>query len=267
MGMHFDNPTTQHTAASWIKDQNGTFTLGPDGTSPLDLASAYSTVAAQGTQCNPTPVVKILDKTGQPLKDDKGQVVDTGDHCKANAIAPGVANTLANMMLGVVSPSGTGRKAIIPGHSVAGKTGTTNENKTAAFGGITPDYSLGIIYFDPKGKLDVGGVGGGVPAQIYHDAMAPILASQPNHPFPAADPAVVAGTRGSGYVAPAPTPTPTPTPTAPADNQPPADTGGAIQGGGTGNGTGGGRRAPGGGGNGGGNGGGGNGGPITIPGG
>jgi membrane peptidoglycan carboxypeptidase len=167
------------------------------------------------------------------------------------------------MMLGVVSPAGTGRKAIIPGHSVGGKTGTTNLNKTAAFGGITPDYSLGIIYFDPKGKLNVGGVGGGVPAQIYHDTMAPILASQPNHPFPAPDPAVEAGTKGRGYV-PAPTnPTPTTptTPAPPADNQPPADTGGTGQGGGNGNGngggTGGGRPAPGGGG--------GNGGPITTP--
>jgi membrane peptidoglycan carboxypeptidase len=207
MGMHFDNKSTQHTAQSWIDSQNGTFTLGPDGTSPLDLATAYATVAASGTRCDPTPVTAILDQNGQPLKDSSGKVVDTGDHCTPNAIAPGVANTLANMMVGVVSPAGTGRKAIIPGHTIGGKTGTTNENRQAAFGGITPDYSVAVQYFDPntdpKKQVPVGGVGGGVPAQMFHDAMAPILAPQPDHPFPAPDPAVVAGNKGSGPGAPA----------------------------------------------------------------
>ena len=56
MGMHFDAPTS--TPADQIIDENrGSFTLGTDATSPLDLASAYSTLAASGTQCDPTPVV------------------------------------------------------------------------------------------------------------------------------------------------------------------------------------------------------------------
>jgi membrane peptidoglycan carboxypeptidase len=130
-----------------------------------------------------------------------------------------VANTLANMMVGVVT-GGTGRRAQIPGHDIAGKTGTTQSNKSAAFGGMTPDYSLGIMYFDPLGKILVGGEGGGVPASIFHDAMAPIHSSQPNKPFPPADPAVAAGTKGGGYSPPAPRPAPRPD--QPSD-QPPAD--------------------------------------------
>src|SRR3954467_14754365 len=103
MGMHFDDPVNQHTADQWKQSQNGTFTLGPDGTSPLDLASAYSTVAASGTRCDPTPITAILDPTGQPLKGADGKPIDTGDHCTPEAIKPGVANTLANMMVGVVT--------------------------------------------------------------------------------------------------------------------------------------------------------------------
>jgi membrane peptidoglycan carboxypeptidase len=249
MGMHYDDTVTQNSADEIIKAQYGAFTLGYNATSPLDLASAYSTVAASGTQCDPTPVTAVLDQNGQPLKDAKGQVIDTGNHCKQSAIAPGVANTLANMMVGVVN-GGTGRKAAIAGHVIGGKTGTTEGNFQAAFGGITPDYSVSVMYFDPKNKVPVGGVGGGVPAQIYHDTMAPILANQPNHPFPPADPAVVAGTRGGGAAtpapppAPAPTPRPAPTPAPGAVDQGPATTSPATR-------TGGGRRAPRGGGNGG----------------
>jgi membrane peptidoglycan carboxypeptidase len=228
MGMHFDNPVTQHSAETWKKEQGGTFTLGPDGTSPLDLANAYATIAAGGTRCEPTPVTAILDRDGAPLKDADGKVVDTADKCTPNAIKPGVANTLADMMLGVVN-GGTGRRAQVPGHDIAGKTGTTQENETAAFVGITPNYAVSVMLFDPKGNVFVGGHGGGTPAQIFHDAMAPILAAQPNTPFPGPDPAVAAGTRGSGYVAPrpapapAPAPPPTPTPpTPPTTAEPPA---------------------------------------------
>jgi membrane peptidoglycan carboxypeptidase len=220
MGMHFDNPVTQTPADQWKKEQRGSFTLGPEATSPLDLASAYATVAASGTRCDPTPVASIVDRNGQPVKDADGKVLDLSDKCTPNAIPAGVADTLANMMLGVVT-GGTATRARIPGHDVAGKTGTTQENRTAAFGGITRKYSVAVLYFDPKGKVKVGGHGGGTPAQIFHDAMAPIMANEPNTPFPAPDPAVAAGTRGRGYSAPAPAPTPTP---APDPAQPPTDT-------------------------------------------
>jgi membrane peptidoglycan carboxypeptidase len=221
MGMHFDNPVTQHSAATWKKEQGGTFTLGPDGTSPLDLANAYATIAASGTRCEPTPVTAILDRDGKPLTRADGKPVNTGNRCTPNAIKPGVANTLADMMLGVVN-GGTGRRAQIPGHDIGGKTGTTQDNATAAFVGMTPTFSVSVLLFDPKGEVKVGGHGGGTPAQIFHDALAPLLAAQPNVPFPGPDPAVAAGTKGSGYVAPAPRrePTPTPTPTQPTPEQP-----------------------------------------------
>jgi membrane peptidoglycan carboxypeptidase len=250
MGVHFNQPAQLADCGNncddwgqYVADNElGSFTLGPTATSPLDLANAYATVAASGTQCNPTPVTAVLDRTGQPLKDSSGKVVDTGDHCTPNAIAPGVANTLSNMLLNVVQ-AGTGRKAAIPGHAIGGKTGTIEGNNSASFVGITPDYAVSVMYFNPKGLQDVGGHGGGLPAQIFHDAMTPILESQPNVPFPPADPAVVAGTRGAGNVpraaspAPAPAPTPTPTPTAtqpPA--APPATPGGGNPGNGNGNG-------------------------------
>jgi membrane peptidoglycan carboxypeptidase len=237
MGMHFDDPVNQHSADWWKEHQNGTFTLGPEATSPLDLASAYSTVAASGTRCDPIPVTGVLDRNGQPLKGADGQVINTGDRCTPDAIRPGVADTLANMMVGVVT-SGTGRRAAIPGHTIAGKTGTTQDNKTAAFGGITPKYAVSVMYFDPLGQINVGGEGGGIPATIFHDAMAPILASQPDTAFRPADPAVVAGTRGGGYQPPAPRPSPTPAPSSAPPSEPEDNGNGNGDGNGDGNGNG-----------------------------
>ncbi|TFV90494.1 transglycosylase domain-containing protein [Blastococcus sp. CT_GayMR16] len=225
MGMHFDGPNQLADCGNECDDfgqyvidnELGSFTLGPIATSPLDLANSYGTIAAQGTKCDPTPVTAITDRTGQPLKDDAGKVIDTGDHCTPNAIPAGVANTLANMMLRVVE-DGTGRRAAIPGVDVAGKTGTIQGNNSATFVGITPQYAVSVMYFNPKAQQDVGGHGGGLPADIFQDAMAPILTAEPATPFPPADPAVAAGTRGTGYVPPsAPAPAETPAPT---DGQP-----------------------------------------------
>jgi membrane peptidoglycan carboxypeptidase len=237
MGMHYDNAVTQESAASMIKNQRGPFTLGFNATSPLDLATAYATVASGGTQCDPIPLTKVLDQNGQPLKDSHGQVISATPHCTKNAIPAGVAHTLANMLVDVVSPMGTGRRAIIPGHEVGGKTGTTQGNKTAAFVGITPKYAVSVMYFDPKGKEYVGGVGGGVPAQMFHDTMAPVLTHQHNVDFPPPDPAVVAGNgKHRGYVPPQPVVTQQP-------QQNGGGNGGGHGGGGTGGG-GGGNGAP-----------------------
>ncbi|MGZ4656032.1 MAG: penicillin-binding protein [Blastococcus sp.] len=192
MGMHYDS-ANQDSADKIIKHEFGVFTLGYNATSPLDLANAYATIAAHGTRCDPTPITAVLDQNGKPLTKDDGSPLPIKNSCTPNAIPRGVADTLANMLVGVVSPAGTGRKAMIPGHEIGGKTGTTTNNQTAAFVGITPDYAVSVMYFDPRGQVYVGGVGGGVPASMFHDAMAPILGAQPNHPFAPPDPKVVAG--------------------------------------------------------------------------
>ncbi len=219
MGMHYDDAVTQHPVATLEADQSGSFTLGAEATSPLDLADAYATIAASGTQCDPTPVTAVLDGSGRPAVGADGTPLATGDTCHPGALSPSVADTLANMLTGVVGPGGTGRKAAVPGRQVAGKTGTTQGNKTAAFAGITPDYSVGVMYFDPDpaNPHAVGGVGGGVPAQVFHDAMARVIEAGPVHDFPPADPAVETGTKGHGpgYQAPAPA-----APAAPAAQQP-----------------------------------------------
>jgi membrane peptidoglycan carboxypeptidase len=178
-----------------IAENRGSFTFGPDATSPLGLASAYSTLAASGTQCDVVPVTAVLDRFGQPLTGDDGKPL-VGDECTPEAIPPGVADTLNQMLRKDVEPGFAGQtapSAYVPGHQIAGKTGTTQNNLSVAFVGYTPEITASVMVFNPKNEQNVGGFGGGKGARIWHDAMAPILQARGSSEFPPSDPAVVRG--------------------------------------------------------------------------
>ncbi len=256
MGMRFDQ-ANQTPAEQIIAENRGSFTLGAEATSPLDLANAYATLGAQGTRCTPIPVVQVLDRAGRPLTGDDGQPLVTDDNCTPNAVPPPIANTLSQILVGDVSrPEGTGTRAAIPGHEIAGKTGTSQGRDSVAFVGYTPQYAASVMVFNPKEKQDVGGFGGNMPATIWRNAMAPILTGQPAVPFPPAD----QGLLNDGRPAPPP-PAPAPAPEAPADGGDGAvdgdgDVADVTDGAGNGNGNGGDNGNGGGNGNGGRNGGG-----------
>jgi membrane peptidoglycan carboxypeptidase len=96
-----------------------------------------------------------------------------------------VATTVNQMLVGGSSlPYGTGRRAAIPGHQIATKTGTSQDRASAAFVGYTPQYTASVMMFNPTQNVDVGGFGGGLGGQIWHDAMLPVLSAQPPAPFP-----------------------------------------------------------------------------------
>src|ERR687890_1775808 len=77
-----------------IAQKRGSFALGPEATSPLALASAYSTLGASGTQCDPIAVTEVLDRAGRPLTRGDGSPVAPGRSCTPGAVPPAVATTL-----------------------------------------------------------------------------------------------------------------------------------------------------------------------------
>jgi membrane peptidoglycan carboxypeptidase len=194
MGLYQFGP--DGVAERTAEEERGSFAFGPDATSPLGLASAYSTLAAGGTQCDVVPVTEILDSHGDPVLGDDGTPLAGRDRCTEEAIPPGVANTLNQMLRRDVEPGyggQTGWRAYVPGHQIAGKTGTTQENLSVAFVGYTPEITASVMVLNPREKEDVGGFGGGKGATIWHDAMAPILQARGSSDFPPADPEVERG--------------------------------------------------------------------------
>ena len=154
----------------------GSLTLGARGFSPLEMASSYATLAASGTYCAPLGVSSITDAVGK--------VLPVSSSC-SQVIAPAVAATETSLLAGVVT-SGTGTAAAVPGHAIAGKTGTTTNFGSAWFIGYTPTTATAVWMGDPRGPsyplTNVAGVGqvygGTLPAEMFSQAMTGILAGQ-----------------------------------------------------------------------------------------
>ncbi|WP_327594274.1 transglycosylase domain-containing protein [Streptomyces chartreusis] len=201
--------------------RNVSFSLGTSTPSAIRMADAYGSFAASGEHFEPYSVTKVL-KDGEPLE---GFEKPEG----TNAMDENVANNVTDVLQNVVK-NGTGKKVADIGFPVAGKTGTTDENKSAWFVGYTRELSTAVTLFrtDPgKGKLlsmnGTGGVtsihGGDIPAQVWKDYMAEAMKGIDYEEFPPAEPlGEIIEETPTPTVAPSPTetveesPTPTPTP-------------------------------------------------------
>ncbi|WP_100501251.1 penicillin-binding transpeptidase domain-containing protein [Geodermatophilus chilensis] len=180
-----------------VAENRGSFTFGAEPTSPLALANSYATLAASGTRCVHTPVDAVLDRDGEPLTGPDGAQLLPADRCTPAVVDPGLADTLTQALRKDVEPGypgQTGRRAYVPGHQIAGKTGTTQDNYSIAFVGYTPEIAASVMVYDPVENRDVSGFGGGKAASIWHDALAPVLSEREPVPFPPADPRYVTGT-------------------------------------------------------------------------
>ncbi|MFJ3335488.1 transglycosylase domain-containing protein [Streptomyces sp. NPDC086766] len=203
------------------------FSIGISDPSAIRMAGAYATFAASGKQNEPFSVTEVKDKDGTRYKHE--------DKTK-QAFTPKVADNVTDVLKTVVE-KGTGTNAQLPGRDVAGKTGTTDGNKSAWFVGYTPQLSTAISMFrmddnaENKSRtfLKMYGTGGqkkihgaSFPAQIWHDYMAEALKGQPAMPFPAPEPI---GTVVNAPPSPTPTPTVTPSQeTSPSPSPTPSET-------------------------------------------
>jgi membrane peptidoglycan carboxypeptidase len=165
------------------------FVLGTNEVSPLDMASAYATLAARGTYCEPIAVTEVSDATGHVL----GKVEP---RCR-RVMSEKTADTVTSVLRGVIG-QGTGKGANI-GRPAAGKTGTTNGPTAAWFDGYTPDFA-GVVWMgyptDPVRHplQNIHGVrkvyGGTFPASIWRTIMLAAHQGVPVRDF--ATPAVTA---------------------------------------------------------------------------
>jgi membrane peptidoglycan carboxypeptidase len=130
--------------------QWGAFTLGVSGTTPLDLANAYATLAADGSYCAPTPVQEIRDLNGNKLDVANPNCHQAVDKDVARAAIDAARCPIGDSSTYGKCDDGTARTVHSQiGKPVAGKTGTTDGEKTAAMVVTTRQLAVAGIFADP----------------------------------------------------------------------------------------------------------------------
>ncbi|MCK9930794.1 penicillin-binding protein, partial [Frankia sp. Mgl5] len=191
--------------------------LGKDGVSALDMVEVYGTLASGGYRATPHIVAKVEDNSGRVILDGMNSgtkpVVD-----KEPVVPPSVARD-ATFALESVIDHGTGKSARLANNRpAAGKTGTTDDFRSAWFCGYTREIASCVNMFRGKGEVadqlrgipgaERGVYGGNYPAKIWKAFMDAALQGIAPKPF---DPPAYGGIVTQRSPAPAPTPSDLPT--------------------------------------------------------
>jgi len=118
--------------------------LGTYEVTPLEMASVYATLAADGVHRTPSLVQRINDPSGRALYQ--------ANPISTQAVSPQIARTTTQALQGVVQ-RGTGTAAQLSGRPVAGKTGTTDNLANAWFVGYTPHLAAAVWMGSPTGQV------------------------------------------------------------------------------------------------------------------
>ncbi|MFD5186580.1 transglycosylase domain-containing protein [Streptomyces sp. NPDC058357] len=169
-------PAVKKTAlALGVPDKNfperPAITLGTMNASTWDMAGAYATLDNHGKKVTPF-IVKSAEH--------RERTVEPAEGVGSQVISRKSADTVTSVLTGVVD-SGSGKAANTSAYEAAGKTGTSENNKSAWFAAYTPELTTVVALFgespkDGGGQVSLTGTansgranGGGFPAQIWAD--------------------------------------------------------------------------------------------------
>jgi len=138
---------------------NASLALGTGEVRLLEMTAAYAAFFNGGERVTPYAIDAVQ---------AEGRLTPAPHVAPEPAIAPGQAGMMARM-LGAVVARGTGRAAAVPGHVVAGKTGTTQDYRDAWFIGCIDGTVIGIWLGNDDHRPMSDVQGGGLPARIFHD--------------------------------------------------------------------------------------------------
>lgn len=188
LGLRWRTDIDQIMASPERADGWGAFTLGVADTTPLEMANAYAVGASDGVYCEPLPVLSVEDPDGEEVtyEDEEGEQVPVAEPRCRRVVSKDVARAATDAARCVTgdgaargscgSWSTAGGVAGTVGRPVAGKTGTTDGNRTAWFIGFTPELAVASFTADPDNPFNP--VGGGrsqqsvqTASQILRDAL------------------------------------------------------------------------------------------------
>lgn len=159
--------------SQWSKTSIGAIPIGQEVTvTALQLAGAIAAIANDGVYMKPFIVKEIKDDHDQTIESFEPQILD-------RVMTPQTAKRVKAILQGVVE-NGTGKKALIPGVTVGGKTGTAQKVEGgvyshskfyASFIGFAPveDAQLAavVVYDEPRPAY----YGGTVAAPVFQEVV------------------------------------------------------------------------------------------------
>ncbi len=146
--------------------------LGACAFTPVEVATAYGTLARGGVHMESILIRKITDS--------RGNLLEKNEAIPRNALPERHVAELVEIMKDVVT-MGTGAAANIPGRIIAGKTGTADGSRDTWFTGFTAD-TVTTIWAGNEMNKEVhskSATGGGVPAWSWHQYMTEYLRERP----------------------------------------------------------------------------------------
>jgi penicillin-binding protein 1A len=172
------------------------YALGAGETTVLRMVTAYSMIANGGRRVNATLIDRIQDRYGRTIyKHDQRECRACDATRWENQAEPGLidrreqvldpmtAYQITSIMEGVVQ-RGTATVVRSVGKPIAGKTGTTNDEKDVWFIGYSPDIAIGVYMgYDKPKHIGRGATGGHLAAPIAADFLKVALADKPAVPF------------------------------------------------------------------------------------
>ena len=170
LGVKFRTPIDQLEASPAKRNGWGAFTLGVADTTPMDIANVFATVANGGVYCEPLPVQSITGPDGKPaMMDVNGKQVRVASPRCNRVFSTDVARAATDAARcvtgygaarGGCGGAGTAHQMYgLVGRPIAGKTGTTDQNRTAWFSAFTPQLAVSCFVADPDSAADIAGTG------------------------------------------------------------------------------------------------------------
>ena len=178
-------------------EKNMSMSLGTGLVTLIDLTNAYGIIANGGKKINPNFIKSIYSRNGKKIFDSSSKVCE---NCIVENISrlndlPNISNKLiqvidqklayqiTSMMEGVVQ-RGTAKKLKELKIPLAGKTGTTNDNKDAWFIGFSPDLVIGVyVGHDNTKNLGYKQTGSSVAVPIFRDFIKKSKINKNKTPF------------------------------------------------------------------------------------
>jgi penicillin-binding protein 1A len=150
--------------------------LGTSVVSLEELTNAYGTLATGGLHADPYLVERVTDRRGNILEETVPKV--------ESRINPQTAFLITSLMKGVVE-RGTGYYARRLGRPLAGKTGTTQDQRDLLFVGFSPDIVCGVwVGYDDFRPLKKGLTASAIAVPLWTDVMREAFRGQPPRDFP-----------------------------------------------------------------------------------